>query len=131
MPAVVGAAVRLMYYGALSVSAIARQLVSPKSLRIMAKEQTDRTTLDLFATERRPGRPKTNPLSRDEQLRINKRNQLKRDKVRGLKRVELKLNAEAVDALNELAEARNMNRSDLIEEMLMNQLATLHSRDKA
>ncbi|MCG6522961.1 LexA regulated protein [Vibrio parahaemolyticus] len=79
----------------------------------MAKEQTDRTTLDLFANERRPGRPKTNPLSRDEQLRINKRNQLKRDKVRGLKRVELKLNADAVDALNELAEARNMSRSDL------------------
>ena len=75
----------------------------------MAKEQTDRTTLDLFANERRPGRPKTNPLSRDEQLRINKRNQLKRDKVRGLKRVELKLNAEAVEALNELAEARVFN----------------------
>ncbi|MRT47631.1 LexA regulated protein [Raoultella sp. RIT712] len=120
-----------MYYGALSVSAIARQPVSPKSLRIMAKEQTDRTTLDLFATERRPGRPKTNPLARDEQLRINKRNQLKRDKVRGLKRVELKLNAEAVDALNELAEARNMNRSDLIEEILMTQLAALHRQDKA
>ncbi|CAM6245972.1 MULTISPECIES: LexA regulated protein [Citrobacter] len=91
----------------------------------MAKEQTDRTTLDLFAHERRPGRPKTNPLSRDEQLRINKRNQLKRDKVRGLKRVELKLNAEAVDALNELAESRDISRSELIEEILMSQLATL------
>ncbi len=44
---------------------------------------------------------------------------------------ELKLNADAVDALNELAEARNMNRSDLIEEMLMNQLAALRSQDKA
>ena len=129
MPAVVGAAVRLMYDGALSAPARARQLVSPKSLRIMAKEQTDRTTLDLFANERRPGRPKTNPLSRDEQLRINKRNQLKRDKVRGL-RVELKLNADAVDALNELAEARNMSRSDLIEEMLMTQLRALHSQGK-
>ncbi|MFE4063548.1 LexA regulated protein [Escherichia coli] len=97
----------------------------------MAKEQTDRTTLDLFAHERRPGRPgrpKTNPLSRDEQLRINKRNQLKRDKVRGLKRVELKLNAEAVEALNELAESRNMSRSELIEEMLMQQLAALRSQ---
>lgn len=89
----------------------------------MAKEQTDRTTLDLFANERRPGRPKTNPLSRDEQLRINKRNQLKRDKSNGLKRVELKLNNEAVDALNELAEARDMSRSELIEEILMHQLA--------
>jgi len=61
-------------------------------------------------------------------LRINKRNQLKRDKVRGLKRVELKLNADAVDALNELAEARNMSRSELIEEMLMNQLTALRGQ---
>ncbi len=100
----------------------------PEVTKIMVKEQTDRTTLDLFAHERRPGRPKTNPLSRDEQLRINKRNQLKRDKVRGLKRVELKLNAEAVEALNELAESRNMSRSELIEEMLMQQLAALRSQ---
>lgn len=77
-----------MYYGALSIRAEAWLIVSPEVTKIMAKEQTDRTTLDLFAHERRPGRPKTNPLSRDEQLRINKRNQLKRDKVRGLKRVE-------------------------------------------
>lgn len=90
----------------------------------MAKENTDRTTIDLFADERRPGRPKTNPLARDEQLRINKRNQLKRDKVRGLKRVELKMNSDAVDALNQLAEQRNMSRSELIEEMVMAQLAT-------
>ncbi len=76
----------------------------------------------------RPGRPKTNPLSRDEQLRINKRNQLKRDKVRGLKRVELKLNAQAVDALNELAEARNISRSELIEEILMKQLMALRGQ---
>ncbi|MEJ5380747.1 LexA regulated protein [Salmonella enterica subsp. enterica] len=94
----------------------------------MAKEQTDRTTLDLFAHERRPGRPKTNPLSRDEQLRINKRNQLKRDKVRGLKRVELKLSVQAVDALNELAEARNISRSELIEEILMKQLMALRGQ---
>ncbi len=39
--------------------------------------------------------------------------------------MELKLNADAVDALNELAEARNMSRSDLIEEMLMTQLTAL------
>ena len=115
-----------MYYGALSIRAEAWLIVSPEVTKIMAKEQTDRTTLDLFAHERRPGRPKTNPLSRDEQLRINKRNQLKRDKVRGLKRV--KLNAEAVEALNELAESRNMSRSELIEEMLMQQLAALRSQ---
>ena len=118
----------VMYDGALIARAIAGRLVFPRSLKIMAKEQTDRTTIDLFANERRPGRPKTNPLSRDEQLRINKRNQLKRDKNRGLKRVELKLNADAVDALNELAEARNISRSELIEEMLITQLETLRSK---
>ncbi|AIR87029.1 LexA regulated protein [Erwinia sp. S63] len=88
----------------------------------MAKEQTDRTTLDLFADERRPGRPKTSLLTRDEQLRINKRNQLKRDKVRGLRRVELKMSSEAVDALNTLAEQQNISRSELIEQMLLAQL---------
>ncbi len=91
----------------------------------MAKEQTDRTTLDLFADERRPGRPKTSPLSRDEQLRINKRNQLKRDKVRGLRRVELKMNSEAVDALNAMAAERGLSRSELIEEMILAQLKAL------
>lgn len=90
---------------------------------LMAKEQTDRTTLDLFADERRPGRPKTNPLSRDEQLRINKRNQLRRDKVRGLRRIELKINSEAVEILNSLAEQRNISRSELIEQILLAQLA--------
>ncbi|SQA96756.1 LexA regulated protein [Cedecea neteri] len=98
-----------MYDGALNCTGtLPLQPEFPVSILIMAKEQTDRTTLDLFADERRPGRPKTNPLSRDEQLRINKRNQLKRDKVRGLKRVELKLNNDAVDALNQLADARNI-----------------------
>ncbi|AOV98512.1 LexA regulated protein [Edwardsiella hoshinae] len=90
----------------------------------MAKEQTDRTTLDLFADERRPGRPKTNPLSREEQLRINKRNQLRRDRVKGLRRVELKMNEEAVAILNRLAQERNISRSELIEQILLSQLAT-------
>lgn len=88
----------------------------------MAKEQTDRTTLDLFTDERRPGRPKTSPLTRDEQLRINKRNQLRRDKVRGLRRVELKINVQAVDALNRLADQRAMSRSELIELILLAEL---------
>jgi len=91
----------------------------------MAKEQLDRTTIDLFAEDRRPGRPKTNPLSRDEQLRINKRNQLRRDKVNGLRRVELKINAEAVDTLNKLAEQRNISRSELIEALLLAHLSDL------
>ncbi|MBT0718664.1 LexA regulated protein [Rosenbergiella epipactidis] len=89
----------------------------------MAKEHTDRTTLDLFAEERRPGRPKTSPLTRDEQLRINKRNQLRRDKDKGLQRVELKMPSEIVEALNTLADQHNMSRSELIETMIASQLA--------
>jgi len=93
----------------------------------MAKEQTDRTTLDLFAEERRPGRPKTSPLTRDEQLRINKRNQLRRDKDKGLQRVELKMPSEIVEALNTLADQHNMSRSELIETMIASQLALSRS----
>jgi hypothetical protein len=85
----------------------------------MAKEQTDRTTLDLFANERRPGRPKTSQLTRDEQLRINKRNQLKRDKANGLQRVELKLSTDAVNQLARLAEQQQLSRSELIELLLL------------
>ncbi|MFV9996537.1 MAG: LexA regulated protein [Arsenophonus endosymbiont of Dermacentor nuttalli] len=89
----------------------------------MAKKQTDRTTLDLFTDELRPGRPKTNPLSRPEQLKINKRNQLKRDKRKGLCRVELKINECAVTALNMLAQEQKISRSKLIEQILLTQLA--------
>ena len=45
------------------------EYVQPSISPEKARELKDRTTLDLFAHERRPGRPKTNPLSRDEQLR--------------------------------------------------------------
>ncbi len=88
----------------------------------MAKENTDRTTPDLFADDRRPGRPKTSQLSRDEQLRINKRNQLKRDRVKGLQRVELKMEQHIVQSLNHLACQHNLSRSELIEKMILKQL---------
>ena len=85
----------------------------------MAKEQQDRTTLDLFCNDRRPGRPKTSTLTREMQLRINKRNQLKRDRHKGLKRVELKLSEDAVNLLNQLAIEKDISRSELIESMLL------------
>ena len=89
----------------------------------MAKHHSDRTTLDLFADEKRPGRPKTNPHPRDLQLKINKRNQLKRDREKGLHRVELKLEAEVLDELNKLAEAKSISRSELIQEMVRNYMS--------
>ena len=89
----------------------------------MAKSETDRTTLDLFEYEKRPGRPKTNPLSRDMQLKVNKRNQIKRDKARGLKRVEFKVSSQLYQALSDMADAQNISRSVLIETILQERLA--------
>ncbi len=80
----------------------------------MAKQDADCITLDLFANTRKVGRPKTNPLSREQQIRINKRNQLKRDKSIGLKRVELKLHADLVEQLEDLAANLHVSRSELI-----------------
>ncbi|MDF0535645.1 LexA regulated protein [Shewanella yunxiaonensis] len=84
----------------------------------MAKESSDRTTIDLFASEKRRGRPRSNPLPREQQLRVNKRNQVKRDKEKGLKRIELKVSQDLYDALNEKASASNISRSQLIEQVL-------------
>lgn len=88
----------------------------------MAIEKTDRTTLDMFATERRRGRPRTNPLTRQEQVRVNKRNQILRDKSKGLKRVELKVSSALYDALNAHAVDSNISRSQLIESILLEKL---------
>lgn len=95
----------------------------------MAKASNDRTTIDLFANEKTRGRPKTNPLSRKDQLLVNKRNQIKRDKAKGLKRVELKVDEHLFDILNDLADAHNVSRGQLIESMLMTQINNLSSAD--
>ena len=89
----------------------------------MAKSETDRTTPDLFEYEKRPGRPKTNPLPRDMQLKVNKRNQIKRDKARGLKRVEFKVSSQLYQALSDMADAQNISSSALIETILQERLA--------
>ncbi|WP_445399202.1 LexA regulated protein [Zobellella sp. An-6] len=88
----------------------------------MAKQDADRTTLDLFADERRPGRPKTNPLPRQAQLKLNKRNQLKRDRERGLRRIELKVDQHLLSRLNLLAAERQLSRAELIQTLLLQQL---------
>jgi len=89
----------------------------------MAKELTDLTTIDLFNDEKRPGRPKTSPHPRNVQIRINKRNQVKRDKNNGLKRVEFKIHHSLFEQLEELAKAKNVSRSELIEALLVESLA--------
>jgi hypothetical protein len=89
----------------------------------MAKEATDLTTIDLFCDDKRPGRPKTNPHSRSVQVKINKRNQVKRDKTNGLKRVEFKMHENLINQLDQLAKDTNINRSELIESLLVKALA--------
>lgn len=89
----------------------------------MAKESTDLTTIDLFCEEKRPGRPKTNPHPRDVQIRINKRNQVKRDKNKGLKRVEFKIHHSLFEQLETLAQDQRISRSELIESLLIKSLA--------
>ncbi len=89
----------------------------------MAKESTDNVTIDLFQSQRRPGRPKTNPLSRAEQMKLNKRRQHRRDRARGLKRIELKVEESVYVALNQSAKAQGMSRSQLIERILTEAMA--------
>jgi hypothetical protein len=88
----------------------------------MAKESSDRITHDLFADEVRPGRPKSNPHSRKVQLKINKQKQVLRDKQKGLKRIELKVDSELFNLLNQLSKKQNINRSELISQLLHAQI---------
>ncbi|QBY05652.1 LexA regulated protein [Thalassotalea sp. HSM 43] len=88
----------------------------------MAKEAADLTTIDLFVDEKRPGRPRTNPYPREVQVKINKRNQVKRDKNKGLKRVEFKIHQQLFEQLDEMAKDKGVSRSDLIEALLVDAL---------
>lgn len=90
----------------------------------MAKQDVDCITLDLFSNAAKVGRPKTNPLSREQQLRINKRNQLKRDKSIGLKRIELKLHKDLVQQLETLATMVQTSRAEFIEKVLQEYINT-------
>jgi hypothetical protein len=93
----------------------------------MAKQVADLTTIDLFSDEKRPGRPKTNPNSRSVQVKINKRNQVKRDKHNGLKRVEFKMHSDLIEKLDELAKASGNSRGELIESLLIQALAATNN----
>ena len=91
----------------------------------MAKASVDRATIDLFATDKQRGRPKSSPYSREQQMRINKKNQLVRDKQNGLKRVEIKLHREMYDKASVIAADKGVSRSELLAELINNSLENL------
>ena len=88
----------------------------------MAKESFDRITSDLFANEVRRGRPKSNPHSRQVQLKINKQKQTLRDKEKGLKRIELKVDKQLFEMLNARSKEQNISRGELINQLLHEQI---------
>ncbi|ASP39691.1 LexA regulated protein [Bacterioplanes sanyensis] len=80
----------------------------------MSVQPEDRITIDMFAP-RGPGRPRSNPYDRSLQCRVNKRSQRRRDKARGLKRVEVKLPDHVIEHLDAACEQLNLNRAEVIE----------------
>jgi hypothetical protein len=84
----------------------------------MSIQSEDRTTIDMFSRPER-GRPKTSPYDRMTQLKLSKRLQRNRDKHRGMRRVEVKLNNDVVEALDTLAAEMEMSRAEVIEAGLM------------
>jgi metal-responsive CopG/Arc/MetJ family transcriptional regulator len=58
------------------------------------------------------------------QVKINKRNQVKRDKNNGLKRIEFKLHQDVFERLDDLAKDKGVSRSELIEALLVQSLDT-------
>lgn len=76
----------------------------------MAKASSDRNTIDLFG--KAPGRPRTQPLTRKDQLKLNKRAQREKEKSQGLKRLELLIEQDAIDKLDTLCELNGLKRAD-------------------
>lgn len=89
----------------------------------MAKANNDKVTIDLFVEQPRRGRPRTNPLPRSEQLRINKRKQLLRDRQQGKKRIELKTDQQLHQQLTQLADSVGCSRGELVEAVVKVALA--------
>ena len=80
----------------------------------MSVQPEDRTTIDMFTRPER-GRPKTSPYDRGTQLKISKRMQRARDREKGLRRLEIKLNAALVEELDCLCEVTGKSRAEMIE----------------
>ncbi len=91
---------------------------SQDSFVAMSIQPEDRTTIDMFTPVER-GRPKSSPYDRSTQLKLSKRLQRHRDRHKGLRRLEVKLNAEVVELLDGLAAELGISRAQVIESGLM------------
>lgn len=85
---------------------------------IMSTQSEDRTTIDMFSRPER-GRPRTSPYDRSTQLKLSKRLQRNRDRHKGMRRIEVKLNTEVVEVLDSLAMEMGLSRAEVIETGLM------------
>jgi hypothetical protein len=65
------------------------------------------------------GRPKTSPYDRDTQRKLSKRLQGNRDKHKGMRRVEVKLNTDVIDVLDALTAELGLSRAEVIENGLL------------
>jgi hypothetical protein len=88
---------------------------------IMSIQPEDRTTIDMFTRPER-GRPKTSPYDRNTQLKLSKRLQRNRDKNKGMRRIEVKLNLEVIEVLDALAAELGLSRAEVIENGLLSLL---------
>lgn len=95
----------------------------------MAKASSDRNTIDLFG--KAPGRPRTQPLTRKDQLKINKRAQREKEKAQGLKRLELIIEQDLIDKLDKLCEMNGLKRAEWLTQQINKSLEkTKNTRSK-
>jgi len=94
----------------------------------MAKSSSDRNTIDLFSKTR--GRPRTQILSRQEQLKANKKTQRIRQNQQGQKRIEVILNYETIKKLDQLCELEGVKRADWITEQINLLYSNLRKNNK-
>jgi hypothetical protein len=106
------------YYGVAIFAVIRIMADSLVFIVIMSIQTEDRTTIDMFSRPER-GRPKTSPYDRTTQLKLSKRLQRNRDKHKGMRRIEVKLNLDVIDVLDVLAADLGLSRAEVIENGLL------------
>ncbi|MBD5770169.1 LexA regulated protein [Marinomonas colpomeniae] len=82
----------------------------------MAKSSSDRNTIDLFGKS--AGRPRTQALTRKDQLKVNKRVQREKERAQGLKRLELIIEQETLDKLDQLCEKNGLKRAEWLTQQI-------------